>query len=226
MRMAFTSSATAVRANSNWSWGRAVGGKRVTGRLGLCSCLRGLLGVGVGEVTWERGSPPGGGIQAGCCWFPWGRVTARVGAGRDSHLRADKARPLVTDMLQGGSDVNFLYSWRGVGHRAAQGVSRGDPESLGHPGVGDLRIGQRMGDSLALHEVLWPRGWAVGTVGKALTFRHAVQYHVDEDVGTSPPCTIAETGDGERLSSGPSGKGVGTWRLGVGRTLVEPLGLA
>lgn len=70
LRMAFTSSATAVRANSNWSWGRAVGGRRVTGRLGLCSCLRGLLGVGVGEVTWERGSPPGGGIQAGCCWFP------------------------------------------------------------------------------------------------------------------------------------------------------------
>lgn len=63
-----------------------------------------------------------------------------------------------------------------------------------------------------------------------LTFSHAVQYHVNENVGASAPCTIAETGDGVRLSSAQDpaerGGGQGTWRLGVGRTLVEPLGLA
>lgn len=52
LRMAFTSSATAVRANSNWSWGR--GGRTVMERTDLCSCPGGGgrvgLGGGPGEV--------------------------------------------------------------------------------------------------------------------------------------------------------------------------------
>ena len=58
------------------------------------------MGGGVGEVTWEKGDSS------------WGRLAATVKAKRNSHLRADEAGPLVTDMLQGGSDVNLLYSWR------------------------------------------------------------------------------------------------------------------
>lgn len=63
LRMAFTSSATAVRANSNWSWGRAVAG---WSRRGLTSALPskwGVFGGGVGpwagplgggESSWRR----------------------------------------------------------------------------------------------------------------------------------------------------------------------------
>lgn len=68
-------------------------------------------------------------------------------------------------------------------------------------------------------------GW--GTLGKGLTFCHAVQYHVNEDVGASSSCPVTETGDGDRLSVGPSRKGGGdrgdmeAW----GREpLLEPLG--
>ena len=32
-------------------------------------------------------------------------------AGSHCHLRTDKSRPLVTDMLQGGSNINLLHSW-------------------------------------------------------------------------------------------------------------------
>ena len=77
-------------------------------------------GALLGEVWRQAG-------EAGRCHFPWGKVVARVGVERNSHLRANKARPLVTDMLQGGSNVNLLHSWRGGvrGHRDAQRVSRG-----------------------------------------------------------------------------------------------------
>lgn len=34
--------------------------------------------------------------------------------------------------------------------------------------------------------------------GQDLTFRHAIQYHVNKDVGACPPCTITEIGDGDR----------------------------
>lgn len=34
----------------------------------------------------------------------------RVGAGKNSHLRANQARSLVTDMFQGGGDVDLLHS--------------------------------------------------------------------------------------------------------------------
>lgn len=46
-------------------------------------------------------------------------------------------------------------------------------------------------------------------MGKVLTFCHAVQNHVDENVGASPPRTITETEDGVRLSSAqdPADKG-------------------
>lgn len=39
------------------------------------------------------------------------RVLGKGKTGRYRHLRADKARPLVTDMLQGGSNVDLLHSW-------------------------------------------------------------------------------------------------------------------
>lgn len=129
LRMAFTSSATAVRANSNWSWGRAEG-RGSWGSLASAPALGwGQLwgshlgekkGALLGEIWRQAG-------EAGRCHFRWGKVVARVGVERNSHLRANKARPLVTDMLQGGSDVNLLHSWRGGvwGHRDAQRVSRG-----------------------------------------------------------------------------------------------------
>lgn len=116
-------------------------------------------------------------------------MALRVGAGRSSHLRADKTRPLVTDVLQGGSDVNLLHSW-GQGAQGCSGVAqRIKPRKSGPSGGG--RLGG-LGEAGA---------WASGTVGKVLTFCHAVQYHVDEDVGASPPCTVAETGEEDRLSS-------------------------
>lgn len=63
-----------------------------------------------------------------------------------------------------------------------------------------------------------------------LTFRHAVQYHVNEDVGASPPCTITETGAVvDRLSRGAQQNEGGveeTWKFGLGTTLVGPLGWA
>lgn len=97
---------------------------------GLCSGPGG--GGCFGEVTCGvggGGSPPAGGVwrqagEAGCCHFGWGRVVARVGGGRNGYLGADEARPLVTDMLQGGSDVNLLHSWVG----GARGLLRGCPE--------------------------------------------------------------------------------------------------
>lgn len=148
LRMAFTSSATAVRANSNWSWRRA-GERMVMERTDLCSCPvaggedcgeggafgQGSQGghLGEGESSWGRWGQVG---EAGCCQSPWVRLAAQVSAGRNSHLRADKARPLVTNVLQGGSDVNLLYSWR---LERAQGLPRGqDPESLERPGLGGL----------------------------------------------------------------------------------------
>lgn len=117
-------------------------------------------------------------------------MASRVGAGRSSHLRADKARPLVTDVLQGGSDVNLLHSWG----QGAQGRSGGVQRRI-RPRKSGTSWGRRLG---GLGEA---RAWASGTVGKVLTFCHAVQYHVDEDVGASPPCTVAETGEEDRLSS-------------------------
>lgn len=124
LRMAFTSSATAVKANSNWSWeGQWEDGHE---RADLCSCPRTAFGRGSwGGHSGEGGCPLGeGGLvgEAGCCWLPRGGLAARGGAGRNSHLRADKAGPLVTDMLQGGSDVNLLYPWR---LERAQGCSGG-----------------------------------------------------------------------------------------------------
>lgn len=102
------------------------------GRPSLCSCP-GMGWGGFGVVTWGRRREPFwgrfGGRQAGeagPCHFPWGKVMARVGIERNSHLRANKARPLVTDMLQGGSDVNLLHSWWGGvwGQRCSEGVQR------------------------------------------------------------------------------------------------------
>lgn len=95
------------------------------GRPGLCSCPRGAFGRGSGGGRLGEGAVLLGEVQRqvgepGCCWLPWRRMAAGVGAGRDGHLRADEARPLVTDMLQGGSDVNLLHSWRCRGHGAAQ----------------------------------------------------------------------------------------------------------
>lgn len=117
-------------------------------------------------------------------------MALRVGAGRSSHLRADKSRPLVTDMLQGGSDINLLHSWG----QDAQGCSGGVQRRVG-PRKSGPSWGGRLG---GLGEA---GAWALGTVGKVLTFCHAVQYHVDEDVGASPPCTVAEIGEKDRLSS-------------------------
>lgn len=69
-------------------------------------------------------------------------------------------------------------------------------------------------------------GRATDAEGKVLTFCHAVQYHVNEDVSASPPRTVAETGEDDRLSSGQGGGAEETWRLMVAKTLREPLGLA
>ena len=114
LRMAFTSSATAVRANSNWSWGRVEGGGLWGGpasapALGWGGGLwGGYLGEKEGALLGEIWRQAG---EAGHCNFPWGKVMARVGVERNSHLRSNKARPLVTDMLQGGSNVDLLHSW-------------------------------------------------------------------------------------------------------------------
>lgn len=137
-------------------------------------------------------------------------MASRVGAGRSSHLRADKARPLVTDVLQGGSDVNLLHSWG----QGAQGRSGGVQRRI-RPRKSGPSWGRRLG---GLGEA---RAWASGTVGKVLTFCHAVQYHVDEDVGASPPCTVAETGEEDRLSSAQDPAERERWRRHL-----EPLRLA
>lgn len=89
-------------------------------------------GIFLGEVQRQVG-------EAGCCWFPWGRVASRAGTGRNSHLRADKARSLVTDMLQGSSNVNLLHAWGQEARGCSAGVQRRiGPGSLGGPGVGGL----------------------------------------------------------------------------------------
>lgn len=61
LRMAFTSSATAVRANSNWSWE----GQWEEGHGKACSLPRppGAFRKGSREVTWGGGSLPGGDTQ-------------------------------------------------------------------------------------------------------------------------------------------------------------------
>ena len=59
-------------------------------------------------------------------------------------------------------------------------------------------------------------GWAGAVAGRGLTFGHAVQDHVDEDVGARPPGTVAAGGDGDRLSWGPSRKGEGRGHGGLG----------
>lgn len=96
-----------------------------------------------------------------------------------------------------------LQDWRKPG-----GVATCPPRTPVIPGAGETLI----------------RGWAVGELWPGrrgvVTFCHAVQYHVDEDVGASPSCTVTERGDGDRLSLGPSRN-----RKERGR-LVELLGLA
>lgn len=62
-KMAFTSSATAVRANSNWSWKGQWEDSH--GRPGLSSSPTGPLGSGAGAVTWREWGTPGGGPEAG-----------------------------------------------------------------------------------------------------------------------------------------------------------------
>lgn len=66
------------------------------------------------------------------------RVAARARARRHGHLRADEARALVTDMLQGGSDVDLLYSWRWGRAQAAQGCPKGS--GLRKPGDPGLEV--------------------------------------------------------------------------------------
>lgn len=103
------------------------------GRLGFCSCpgmgaqlWGGYLGEKEGALLGEIWRQAG---EAGHCHFPWGKVMARVGVERNSHLRANKARPLVTDMLQGGSNVDLLHSWwEGCGDTQ---MLRGCPEEGG-----------------------------------------------------------------------------------------------
>jgi hypothetical protein len=93
----------------------------------------------------------------------------------------------------------------GVGHRLLRGVPRGqDSESLG--------IQAWRCENLLLHAVPGPWAWrrlqqGPGVESTVLTFCHAVQYHVNEDVGAGPPCTITETGVGDRLSLGASRRG-------------------
>ena len=60
-------------------------------------------------------------------------------------------------------------------------------------------------------------GWAGAVAGRGLTFGHAVQDHVYEDVGARPPGTVAAGGDGDKAELGTQqeGGGEGTWRLGV-----------
>ena len=183
------------------------------------------------------GSPPGGGVwrqagEAGCCHFGWGRVVARVGAGRNGYLGADEARPLVTDMLQGGSDVNLLHSWVGGVRGCSGGVQRRvgprKPRASWGGRLGGLKKAWGCGNPPSRNSCD-PGDWGDSTQrlgcgravgGGVVTFCHAVQYHVDEDVGASPSCTVTERGDGDRLSLGPSRN-----REGRGR-LVELLGLA
>lgn len=63
LRMAFTSSATAVRANSNWSWGK-VEGERSWGGLASAPAL-GWVGGALGWSLGGGGSPSGGDLEAG-----------------------------------------------------------------------------------------------------------------------------------------------------------------
>lgn len=79
----------------------------------------------------------------------------RGGAGKNSHLRADQARSLVTDMLQGGSDVDLLHSWGQGAQGSSGGVQRRTgPRKLGHPGVGGLKDWTKPGAGL---QALWGR---------------------------------------------------------------------
>ena len=157
---------------------------------------------------------------------------ARVGAGRNGYLGADEARPLVTDMLQGGSDVNLLHSWVGGVRGCSGGVQRRvgprKPRASWGGRLGGLKKAWGCGNPPSRNSCD-PGDWGDSTQrlgcgravgGGVVTFCHAVQYHVDEDVGASPSCTVTERGDGDRLSLGPSRN-----REGRGR-LVELLGLA
>lgn len=127
-------------------------------------------------------------------------------------------------MLQGGSDVDLLYSWR---LERAQGCSGAVQRRLGPRKPGASWAGRLGGLGKAWGVITSPSrrpatwvlgrllgGGAAGAVGKVLTFCHAVQYHVNEDVSASPPRAVAEMGDDDKLSSGPSRKGKGQKRQG------------
>lgn len=164
-------------------------------------------------------------------------MAARVKAGKHGHLRADKARSLVADMFQGGSNVNLLHSWKKGGTPGFRSIQR----RLGLRDPGASRGGGWLGgwgkawkpDSLLLRKLPGTWCWgasshgprALSAVGMVLTFCHAVQYHVNEDVGASSPCTITETGGSVvRLSRGAQQNGGGveeTWKFGLGTTLVD-----
>lgn len=64
------------------------------------------------------------------------------------------------------------------------------------PGVGGLEDGARPGAVTACSSASSPGPRVAGPEGTILTLGHAVQDHVNEDVGASPPCTITETGIG------------------------------
>lgn len=120
LRMAFTSSATAVSANSNWSCARPVtegSGEAQPLPLPKGTFIAGMEGCRAFGRRGGRLEDAGG---AECCWSlhggheesAWGGEATRNGRGGTvCHLRADKAGSLVTDMLQGGSDINLLHSW-------------------------------------------------------------------------------------------------------------------
>lgn len=107
-------------------------------------------------------------------------------------------------MLQGGSDINLLHSWGQDGVRAVEEGTRGEhvPYILGTLGKG-WRHGTT---SYAPQGVLRPIGcWGArrdqglwGQQGQDLTFCHAIQDHVNKDIGACPPCTITEIGGGDR----------------------------
>ena len=215
-------------------WG-AFGGGRALGR------SPGRKGVLLEEAQKQVG-------EVGSCCFPWGgqEVGARegweLGLGQEGMVTLERTRPgrwSRTCSRVAAMSISFTPG-DGGGDGAAQGVSRGqDPENLRPPGGEEpWRAGQSLEvDNLLLLSSQDPVCWgaskkglgAAGTVGKLPTFCHAVQDHVDEDVGAGPPRTVTETGVSDRFSLRCSRKGEGRRRpggLGEGRTLGDPLGLA